>query len=84
MTKIVKIKRSFWTNHHWFSLGIHVDFDKKYADIHLGKKLIVFGNNKIPDYPPEIKAKMDCAWKEYCKTCKDLERQACSMGCHDN
>lgn len=79
--KIVEVRRAFWTNHNWFSLGIHVDFDKRYMDIHIGKKLVTFGNNKID---PEIQKKRECFWKEYCQKCRDLEKQEkCSMGCHD-
>ena len=81
MSKIIKKRRSFWTNHRWFSLGIHVDLDKKYMDFHFGKHVATFGNNKIPDYPPDVKAQMECYWKEYCKKCNELTKK-CSMGCH--
>jgi hypothetical protein len=80
--KLIKNKRSWWTNHHWFSLGIHVDFDKKYIDIHFGKHVIVIGNNKIPNLPVDAKKELDTYWKEYCRKCNGVIKR-CSMG-HDH
>ncbi len=44
--RLIDIRRSYPTRHWWFSLGMHLDFHKKYVDIYLAKWILTMGNTE--------------------------------------
>lgn len=53
----------------WFSLGLHVDWERPYVDVHLGR--LIFSAGRVPHYTPELEQQLTHARGGVtCPTCR--------------
>ncbi len=72
MIKLIDIRRSYPTRHWWFSLGMHLDFHKKYVDIYLAKWILTMGNTEHNLLKGEVVIKFNNMCDRHQKEIKEL------------